>query len=46
MKWGYQPSEVERILLGEEPQQSTGSDEADDATDAEASAADASDSAA
>ncbi len=46
VEWGYQPSEVERILLGEEPQQSTGSDEADDATDAAASAADASDSAA
>ena len=29
--WGYQPSEVERILLGEEPQSSTEAcDEASD----------------
>ncbi len=35
VEWGYQPSEVERILLGEEPQPSTGSDEPD--ADAEAS---------
>lgn len=40
--WGYQPSEVERILLGEEPPTSTGSDEPED----EASDAEASDSAA
>lgn len=42
VEWGYQPSEVERILLGEEPQTSTGSDEPDD----EASDDEASDSAA
>lgn len=31
VEWGYQPSEVERILLGEEPQSSTeASDEASD----------------
>ncbi|GAA1149722.1 ParB/RepB/Spo0J family partition protein [Nocardioides aquiterrae] len=33
VEWGYQPSEVERILLGEEPQSST----EDDSDDAEAS---------
>jgi ParB family chromosome partitioning protein len=33
VEWGYQPSEVERILLGEEPQPST----EDDSDDAEAS---------
>ncbi|MBM0127886.1 hypothetical protein [Pimelobacter simplex] len=38
VEWGYQPSEVERILLGEEPQPSTGSDEPDVDTDDEASA--------
>ena len=38
VEWGYQPSEVERILLGEEPPSSTGGDEPEDeATDAEAS---------
>ena len=38
VEWGYQPSDVERILLGEEPPSSTGSDEPEDeATDAEAS---------
>ncbi len=42
VEWGYQPSEVERILLGEEPSSSTGSDEPED----EASDAEASDSAA
>lgn len=42
VEWGYQPSEVERILLGEEPQTSTGSDEPED----EASGTEASDSAA
>lgn len=42
MEWGYQPSEVERILLDEEPQTSTGSDEPED----EASDDEASDSAA
>ena len=42
VEWGYQPSEVERILLGEEPQTSTRSDEQED----EASDAEASDSAA
>ncbi|MEV5003823.1 ParB/RepB/Spo0J family partition protein [Nocardioides sp. LML1-1-1.1] len=30
VEWGYQPSEVERILLGEEPQPSTESDETSD----------------
>ena len=42
VEWGYQPSDVERILLGEEPQTSTGSDEPED----EASGTEASDSAA
>lgn len=42
VEWGYQPSEVERILLGEQPQTSTGSHEPED----EASDAEASDSAA
>ena len=42
VEWGYQPSEVERILLGEEPPTSTGSDEPED----EASGTEASDSAA
>ena len=42
VEWGYQPSEVERILLGEEPQTSTGGDEPED----EASGTEASDSAA
>jgi ParB family chromosome partitioning protein len=42
VEWGYQPSEVERILLGEQPPTSTGSDEPED----EASDAEASDSAA
>lgn len=42
VEWGYQPSEVERILLGEEPPTNTGSDEPED----EASDAEASDSAA
>lgn len=37
VEWGYQPSEVERILLGEEPPTSTGSD--DDADEASDSAA-------
>jgi ParB family chromosome partitioning protein len=41
VEWGYQPSEVERILLGEEPQPST-EDDSDDDADADA----ASDSAA
>lgn len=42
VEWGYQPSEVERILLGEEPQPST-----EDDSDAAAEASDeASDSAA
>jgi len=36
VEWGYQPSEVERILLGEEPQPSTESNEPDEATDDEA----------
>jgi ParB family chromosome partitioning protein len=39
VEWGYQPSEVERILLGEEPQASTGSDEPDADTEASDSAA-------
>ena len=34
VEWGYQPSEVERILLGEEPQPTTESDDA--ATDSAA----------
>ena len=42
VEWGYQPSEVERILLGEEPQTSTSSDKPED----EASGTEASDSAA
>lgn len=46
VEWGYQPSEVERILLGEEPQPSTGSDEPDADTGDEASADEASASAA
>ncbi|PUA79503.1 ParB/RepB/Spo0J family partition protein [Nocardioides currus] len=45
-QWGYQPSEVERILLGEEPQASTDSDGADDATEGNAASDEASDSAA
>lgn len=39
VEWGYQPSEVERILLGEEPQPSTetdGDDNADEASDSAA----------
>ena len=39
VEWGYQPSEVERILLGEEPQPRTGSDEPDADTEASDSAA-------
>ncbi|MBS2937045.1 ParB N-terminal domain-containing protein [Nocardioides sp. J2M5] len=42
VEWGYQTSAVERILLGEEPQTSTGGDEPED----EASGTEASDSAA
>lgn len=37
VEWGYQPSEVERILLGEEPQPSTEDDSDDDADVDEAS---------
>lgn len=33
VEWGYQPSEVERILLGEEPQPSTEDDSDDDDAD-------------
>lgn len=39
VEWGYQPSEVERILLGEEPQPSTqtdGDDNADETSDSAA----------
>ena len=39
VEWGYQPSEVERILLGEEPQPSTEDDSEDDADEASDSAA-------
>lgn len=39
VEWGYQPSEVERILLGEEPQPSTEDDSDDDADEASDSAA-------
>jgi ParB family chromosome partitioning protein len=39
VEWGYQPSEVERILLGEEPQPSTEDDSGDDADEASDSAA-------
>ena len=39
VEWGYQPSEVERILLGEEPQPSTEDDGDDDADEASDSAA-------
>ena len=46
VEWGYQPSEVERILLGEEPQPSTGSDEPDADAEDEANADEANDSAA
>ncbi len=38
VEWGYQPSEVERILLGEEPQPSTEDDSDDDADEASDSA--------
>jgi ParB family chromosome partitioning protein len=37
-EWGYQPSEVERILLGEDPQPST-EDDGDADTEASDSAA-------
>lgn len=36
VEWGYQPSEVERIALGEEPQPSTEDDSDDDADEASA----------
>ena len=39
VEWGYQPSEVERILLGEEPQPSTETDGDDNAGEASDSAA-------
>lgn len=39
VEWGYQPSEVERILLGEEPQPSTEYDSDDGADEASDSAA-------
>lgn len=39
VQWGYQPSEVERILLGEKPQPSTEDDSDDDADEASDSAA-------
>ena len=39
VEWGYQPSEVERNLLGEEPQPSTDDDSIDDADAASHSAA-------
>lgn len=39
VEWGYQPSEVERILLGEEPQSSTEDDSDDDADESSDSAA-------
>lgn len=39
VEWGYQPSEVERILLGEESQPSTEDDSDDDADEASDSAA-------
>lgn len=38
VEWGYQPSEVERILLGEEPQPSTEDDSDNDADEASDSA--------
>ncbi|MGE9808983.1 ParB/RepB/Spo0J family partition protein [Janibacter sp. G1551] len=46
VQWGYQPSEVERILLGEEPQASTDGDGADDAAEGNEASDEASDSAA
>ena len=39
VEWGYQPSEVERTLLGEDPQPSTEDDSDDDADEASDSAA-------
>ena len=39
VEWGYQPSEVERILLGEEQQPTTDEDASDDADEASDSAA-------
>ena len=39
VEWGYQPSEVERLLLGEEPQPSTETDGDDNAGEASDSAA-------
>ena len=38
MEWGYQPSEVERLLLGQEPTSSTENSDAD-AEDSDTSAA-------
>lgn len=40
VEWGYQPSEVERILLGEEPQPSTEDDSDADAAEASDEASD------
>lgn len=40
VEWGYQPSEVERILLGEEPQPSTTEDDSDNADETSGEASD------